>query len=196
MNPRTKGSSEALEPRYLDRREQHRKPDRGDITMKHSVKAAAAAGVIALLAAAAPAAIAATHHHPHKPKPSSRFYHGCGVIHVPSDPWTLKNDNNPGSTTTGTHWIVDWQGTHGSCAFAKTQARKLVILGNTPGLFPDGQTTGDYKNAICEWRKDSGVQHYEPFQDITCALPYHSHRHTYWPNVETFIDPRDSNPGK
>jgi hypothetical protein len=57
-------------------------------------------------------------------------------------------------------------------------------------LFPDDKSEADFGQSACFWRKNAGVQHYSPFQDAVCAVPYRYQRHTYWPNIEVFIDPQ------
>jgi hypothetical protein len=110
--------------------------------------------------------------------------HGCGVLAVPAHPWRSHVDG--GTDEAGDHWIVDAQGAHWSCSFARAEIQRLVGFG--PGRYA-GRDVGHLLGGLCDWEIKGLHDQYRPFQSITCHVPISQHRHRYTTTVQAFIDP-------
>lgn len=109
--------------------------------------------------------------------------HGCGVLVVPAHPWRSHVDGS--GDEAGDHWIVDAQGTHWSCSFARTEIRRLIGL--RPRRYA-GRDVGNLLGGVCDWELKGVHDHYRPFQRITCHVPMSLHGRRYTTTVEALID--------
>lgn len=92
------------------------------MSLKHTFAGLLGAATIAVSVPAGAAGSAA----PPVPRPLGNI-HGCGVLAVPAHPWRSHVDG--GTDESGDHWIVDAQGTHWSCSFARAEIQRLIGLG-------------------------------------------------------------------
>jgi hypothetical protein len=110
--------------------------------------------------------------------------HGCGGITVGSRPWKSHVTDAP--LQTGDHWIVWWEGKHGSCSFAKQRAATLI---KTITSKEADQVVFQWQGGRCVPQRSRGHQTIDPFWKTGCNLPMYAQHRTYHPVVYVMVDP-------
>lgn len=116
--------------------------------------------------------------------PPRRALHPCPVLNVPSRPWRNIVEGVPRES--GSHWLLDWEGAHGSCGFAKQKIAHLVVHGR---LFDVARNPTPYAGGTCHWSRGNGRNQIVPFQHIRCAMRIRLGRRTFPTVIEARADP-------
>ena len=115
--------------------------------------------------------------------------HGCGVLVAAAHPWRSHVVGGGGKGETGDHWITDWRGAHGTCAFTRARLHRLLSFSSEylDTAFTHG--VAHYKGGVCRARYGTDLEVIAPFQRVRCTLPVTIRRHRYTTTIEAFVDP-------